>query len=561
MDLFEDDAPGAPAGSNAPPLTVSEISGAVKRVIEGEFGRVRVRGEVGRVSRPGSGHLYFDLKDDNACMAAVCWKMQAARLAHRPEEGMEIIVTGRLTTFANQSKYQLIVEQVEPAGLGALMAMLEQRRKVLAAEGLFDAAAKRPIPYLPDVIAVVTSPTGAVIRDILHRLRDRFPSRVLIWPVAVQGTACAPQVADAITRVNAIRPGGPVPRPDLIIVARGGGSVEDLWGFNDEAVVRAVAAGTIPLISAVGHETDTTLIDFASDLRAPTPTAAAEMAVPVLADLSARLAETQARLLRGTRARLDRPTQRLGDLGRALGRPQALTAPARQRLDLTGPRLEPVLRAFARDRRRSIEALHLPLFALRGFMADRRAAVERTGRALEQERLRDQQRRRSALPVVRAGAVRMLQAQAARRLEDMQPRLDSAGKRATTKVAERLSALTTRLDRAQAQIRREQTEGQTRAQEAARRLAALAPRLTAERRGQLEALDRLRQTLGHTETLRRGFAIVRGPEGLVTSAAVAGKAASLELEFHDGRVRVHPEGSTPAPRRGAKKPPAQGSLF
>lgn len=561
MDLFEDDAPGAEARSNAPPLTVSEISGAVKRVIEGEFGRVRVRGEVGRVSRPGSGHLYFDLKDDNACMAAVCWKMQAARLAHRPEEGMEIIVTGRLTTFANQSKYQLIVEQVEPAGLGALMAMLEQRRKALAAEGLFDASAKRPIPYLPGVIAVVTSPTGAVIRDILHRLRDRFPSRVLIWPVAVQGTACAPQVADAITRLNAIRPGGPVPRPDLIIVARGGGSVEDLWGFNDEAVVRAVAAGTIPLISAVGHETDTTLIDHAADLRAPTPTAAAEMAVPVLADLSARLSELQARLLRGTRARLDRSTQRLGDLGRGLGRPQALTDPARQRLDLTAPRLEPVLRAFTRDRRRSIEALHLPLFALRGFMADRRAGVERAGRALEQEHLRDQQRRRSALPVVRAGAVRMLQAQAARRLEDMQPRLDSAGKRATTKVAERLSALTTRLDRAQAKIRREQTEGRLRAQEAARRLAALAPRLTADRRGQLEALDRLRQTLGHTETLRRGFAIVRGPDGLVTSAAAAGRIAALELEFHDGRVKVHPEGNVPSPRRGARKPPEQGSLF
>lgn len=561
MDLFEDDAPGAEAGSNAPPLTVSEISGAVKRVIEGEFGRVRVRGEVGRVSRPGSGHLYFDLKDDNACMAAVCWKGQAARLAHRPEEGMEIIVTGRLTTFANASKYQLIVEQVEPAGLGALMAMLEQRRKALAAEGLFDASAKRPLPYLPDVIAVVTSPSGAVIRDILHRLRDRFPTRVLIWPVAVQGTACAPQVAEAITRLNAIRPGGPVPRPDLIIVARGGGSVEDLWGFNDEAVVRAVAAGTIPLISAVGHETDTTLIDHAADLRAPTPTAAAEMAVPVLADLSARLSETQARLLRGARARLDRSTQRIGDLGRALGRPQALTDPARQRLDLTGPRLEPVLRAFTRDRRRSIEALHLPLFALRGFMADRRAAVERAGRALEQERIRDQQRRRGALPVVRPGAVRMLQAQARRQLDSTVPRLDPALTQRMAATERRLSDFASRLERAGAQMRRQLAEGRGHLSEAAQRLAVLGPRLTAERRGQLETLDRLRQTLGHTETLRRGFAIVRGPEGLVTQASVAGKAAALELEFHDGRVTVHPEGTAPAPRRSAKKPPEQGSLF
>ncbi|MBB1498237.1 exodeoxyribonuclease VII large subunit [Paracoccus sp. MC1862] len=561
MELFEDDAPAA-AGNNAPALSVSEISGAVKRVIEGEFGRVRVRGEVGRVSRPGSGHLYFDLKDDNASIAAVCWKGQAGRLAHRPEEGMEIIVTGRLTTFANQSRYQLIVEQVEPAGLGALMAMLESRRKALAAEGLFDASAKRPIPYLPGVIAVVTSPSGAVIRDILHRLRDRFPSRVLIWPVAVQGTACAPQVADAITRLNAIQPGGPVPRPDLIIVARGGGSVEDLWGFNDEAVVRAVAAGTIPLISAVGHETDTTLIDHAADLRAPTPTAAAEMAVPVLADLAARLTETQARLLRCTRARLDRSTQRLGDLGRALGRPQALTDPARQRLDLTAPRLEPVLRAFTRDRRRSIEALHLPLFALRGFMADRRAAVERAGRGLDQAQARDQQRRRAALPVVRPGAVRMAQVSAARRLAGAAPRLDPVIRRATSLAAQRLQAAALRLDTAQARLQRRQTEGRARMDEAGRRLDALGPVLTAERREELETLDRLRQTLGHAETLRRGFAIVRGPEGLVTSASVAGKAAALEIEFHDGRVAVHPEGAAPTSRRAPKKkPPAQGSLF
>ena len=474
---------------------------------------------------------------------------------------MEIIVTGRLTTFANQSKYQLIVEQVEPAGLGALMAMLEQRRKALAAEGLFDASAKLPIPYLPGVIAVVTSPTGAVIRDILHRLRDRFPSRVLIWPVAVQGTACAPQVADAITRLNAIQPGGPVPRPDLLIVARGGGSVEDLWGFNDEAVVRAVAAGTIPLISAVGHETDTTLIDHAADLRAPTPTAAAEMAVPVLADLAARLTETQARLLRCTRARLDRSTLRLDDLGRALGRPQALTDPARQRLDLTGPRLEPVLRAFVRDRRRGIEALHLPLFALRGFMAARRAAVERAGRALEQGRIRGHERRRGALPVLRPAAVRMVQLSAGRRLEATAPRLGPALSQRTAAAQRRFSDLAARLERAGAQMRRQQAEGQERIAEAARRLAVLGPRLTAERRAGLEALDRLRQTLGHTETLRRGFAIVRGPEGLVTQAGAAGRAASLEIEFHDGRVTVHPEGAPPASRRSAKKPPAQGSLF
>ncbi|SHL74080.1 Exodeoxyribonuclease VII large subunit [Paracoccus solventivorans] len=541
MDLFEDDTPGG-GGGNAPALSVSELSGAVKRVIEGEFGRVRVRGEVGRVSRPASGHLYFDLKDDNACIAAICWRAQAGRLTHRPEEGMEIIATGRLTTYPGQSKYQLIVEQIEPAGVGALMAMLEQRRRALAAEGLFDPARKRVIPFLPGVIAVVTSPSGAVIRDILHRLRDRFPSRVLIWPVAVQGSACAPQVADAITRLNAIAPGGPVPRPDLIIVARGGGSVEDLWGFNDEAVIRAVAAGTIPLISAVGHETDTTLIDHAADLRAPTPTAAAEMAVPVLADLAARLTETQARLLRSVRARIELPAQRLGDMGRALGRPQALTEPARQRLDLTGPRLESALRGFVRDCRHRADSLHLPLSALRQFIASRREALTRAGMALAQAPARDLQRRRTALPVLRPGAVRVAQIAAQRQLASASARLDAV----------------------QTRTRRSQLDASARLAEAGRRLDALAPRLTAERRAALDSLDRLRQTLGHAETLRRGFAIVRGPEGqLITSAATAASAAALELEFHDGRVPARPAAEPPParPARAKRPKPDQGSLF
>ncbi|MEY4697551.1 MAG: hypothetical protein RIT14_1979, partial [Pseudomonadota bacterium] len=296
MDLFEDPAP-APQG-NQPEYTVSELSGAVKRVIEGEFGLVRVRGEVGRVSRPASGHLYFDLKDDRSVIAAISWKGQLARMQIRPEEGMEVVATGRMTTFPGQSKYQLIVEDVSPAGAGALMALLEKRRAALAAEGLFDAARKKPIPFLPDVIGVVTSPSGAVIRDILHRLRDRFPRHVLIWPVAVQGEKCAPEVAAAIRGFNAIAPGGPIPRPDLIIVARGGGSLEDLYGFNEEIVVRAAADSRIPLISAVGHETDTTLIDHAADRRAPTPTAAAEMAVPVRIDLLAQCDDFGARLAR-----------------------------------------------------------------------------------------------------------------------------------------------------------------------------------------------------------------------------------------------------------------------
>ncbi|WP_134726156.1 exodeoxyribonuclease VII large subunit [Paracoccus luteus] len=546
MDLFEDSGTPAAetAAGNAPALTVSEISGAVKRVIEGEFGRVRVRGEVGRVSRPGSGHLYFDLKDDNACIAAVCWKTQAGRLTHRPEEGMEIVVTGRLTTFPGQSKYQLLVEQVEPAGLGALMAMLEKRRRMLAAEGLFDPARKRPIPYLPGVIAVVTSPSGAVIRDILHRLRDRFPSRVLIWPVAVQGTACAPQVADAVRRLNALAPGGRVPRPDLIIVARGGGSVEDLWGFNDEAVIRAVAGGTIPLISAVGHETDTTLIDHAADLRAPTPTAAAEMAVPVLAELAGRLADTQGRLIRGVRGRLDRPGQRLADLGRGLGRPQALTGAARQRLDLTGPRLDPALRGFLRDRRRGVEGLGLPRASLRGFMAARREWFDRASLALTQARGRDRDRRRAMLPALNARWLARATGDARRALDAAGRGLDPAARRGAARQAERLDGLGARLNGARARTLADARRGTVQRRAAldglTRRLDAQGPRLTADRAEALSALDRLRQTLGHTETLRRGFAIVRGPDGLVTSVAAAAAVPRLQVQFHDGDLAVRP---------------------
>ena len=311
MDLI-DDSP-APSG-NQPEYTVSELSGAVKRVIEGEFGLVRVRGEVGRVSRPASGHLYFDLKDDRSVIAAISWKGQVAKMQVRPEEGMEVVATGRMTTFPGQSKYQLIVEDVAPAGAGALMAMLEKRKAALGAEGLFDQARKKPIPYLPKVIGVVTSPSGAVIRDILHRLRDRFPRHVLIWPVAVQGQDCPGQVAAAIKGFNALPEGGPIPRPDVLIVARGGGSLEDLWGFNEEIVVRAAAGSDIPLISAVGHETDTTLIDHAADLRAPTPTAAAELAVPVRLDLLAALEALGARLVRGIGQGVVLRRQRLRDL-------------------------------------------------------------------------------------------------------------------------------------------------------------------------------------------------------------------------------------------------------
>ena len=368
MDLI--DEPG-PAG-NLPEFTVSELSGAIKRVIEGEFGLVRVRAEVGRVSRPASGHLYFDLKDDRSVLAAIVWKGQAARLAQRPEEGMEVIATGRLTTFPGQSKYQMIVEDVAPAGVGALMAMLEKRKAKLAAEGLFDAGRKKALPYLPEVIGVVTSPSGAVIRDILHRLRDRFPRRVLVWPVAVQGAACAPEVARAIAGFNALAPGGAIPRPDVIIVARGGGSIEDLWGFNEEIVVRAAAASRIPLISAVGHETDTTLIDFAADRRAPTPTAAAEMAVPVRMDLVAGVGDLGARLSRALSGAVAQRRQRVTDLGRALPRPERLTQGAAQRLDQVAGRLDAALAGVAARKR-----LRLADVALRPALLRRKLAEER----------------------------------------------------------------------------------------------------------------------------------------------------------------------------------------
>ena len=275
---------------NIPELTVTELSTALRRTVEEAFGQVRVRGEITGYRGPhSSGHCYFALKDDNAKIEAVIWKSTFVRLRMRPEEGLEVIVTGRLTTYPGQSKYQIVVEALEPAGLGALMALLEERKKRLAAEGLFDAARKQRLPFLPEAIGVITSPTGAVIRDILHRLGDRFPRRVIVWPVRVQGDGAADEIAAAIRGFNALPPDGPIRRPGLLIVARGGGSLEDLWSFNEEIVVRAVAAGRIPLVSAVGHETDVTLIDFAADVRAPTPTAAAEMAVPVRADLAVRV--------------------------------------------------------------------------------------------------------------------------------------------------------------------------------------------------------------------------------------------------------------------------------
>lgn len=342
-------APGpgdADAPGNAHEFSVSEISFALKRTVEENFGHVRVRGEItGFRGVHSSGHSYFALKDEGARLEAVIWKGVYGKLRFKPAEGLEVIATGKLTTYPGSSKYQIVIEQLEPAGIGALMALLEERKKKLAAEGLFAAERKKPIPFLPEVIGVVTSPTGAVIRDILHRLADRFPRHVLVWPVRVQGETAAGEVAAAIAGFNAMKPGGRIPRPDLIIVARGGGSIEDLWAFNEEIVARAAAASGIPLIAAVGHETDTTLIDYVADRRAPTPTAAAEMAVPVRADCLAGVLDLERRMLRAETRALETRRNELRALIRALPRLQDLIALPRQRFDSVSDKLA---RALAR---------------------------------------------------------------------------------------------------------------------------------------------------------------------------------------------------------------------
>ena len=342
----------ATTGGNLPVQSVSEISQALKTAVEERFSWVRVRGEISGFKRAASGHLYMAMKDADALLDAVCWRGTANRLSIKPEDGMEIVATGRLTTYPGRSKYQIVIESMELAGEGALLKLLEDRRRKLAAEGLFDAECKRTPPYLPMVIGVVTSPSGAVIRDILHRLADRFPCHVLIWPVLVQGDAAAAQVAAAIEGFNALPAGGPVPRPDVLIVARGGGSLEDLWAFNEEIVVRAAADSTIPLISAVGHETDTTLIDFAADLRAPTPTAAAELAVPVRSELIAQVMEDGARLAGAANRAIADRCQRLDGLARGLPNPRRVLEDANQRLDDWSERLANGLRGGL-DRRRA----------------------------------------------------------------------------------------------------------------------------------------------------------------------------------------------------------------
>jgi len=397
--------PPESAANNAHEFSVSEISFALKRTVEETFGHVRVRGEITGYRGPhSSGHCYFGLKDDKARIDAVVWRGAFQKLRFKPEEGMEVIATGKLTTYPGSSKYQIVIEHLEPAGVGALMALLEERRKKLMAEGLFATERKRPLPFLPEVIGVVTSPTGAVIRDILHRLQDRFPRRVIVWPVRVQGETSAAEVAAAIEGFNAMERGGALPRPDVLIVARGGGSIEDLWSFNEEIVVRAAAASEIPLISAVGHETDTTLIDFAADRRAPTPTAAAEMAVPVRSDLIADVSDKGTRLMRGQMRLVEDCRTRLAGLSRGLPKLADLVALPRQRFDNAADKLG---RALIRATEVKGAAFH----RIEGRLSDRpirqKIATER-----------------KALPQL----LERLSRAEARHLGDLARRLDGAGK-------------------------------------------------------------------------------------------------------------------------------------
>jgi exodeoxyribonuclease VII large subunit len=513
LDDTSDDA--APRKTNAPEMSVSDLAASLKRTVEDRFPHVRVRGEISNYRGPhSSGHVYFSLKDQSARLDAVIWKGAFARLKTKPEEGLEVIATGKVTTFPGKSSYQLVIETLEPAGVGALMALLDERRKRLAAEGLFDAERKKAPPFLPQVIGVVTSPTGAVIRDILHRLSDRFPRHVLVWPVRVQGETCAAEVAAAIRGFNALGPGDKIPRPDVLIVARGGGSLEDLWGFNEEIVARAAAESDIPLIAAIGHETDTTLIDFAADLRAPTPTGAAEKCVPVRVELIERVATLARRLVGGERRLLDREAARLLALARVLPAPDLLLAAPRQRLDRAAERLDSSLRAGADARR---------------------LRLARAGQGLA----------RHSPQAELARASERVKGLAARLRQGLVSRLALA-RQAQLAARQRVAGGVGRLDRAFA-------------------------RQIENRRAHLQQLDQLRRSLGYRQVLARGFALVRDEQGaLLRSAAAAPAGGKIDIEFADGRIgaAVDGEGPRPAPvkpqtkARGKTKPATdQGTLF
>jgi exodeoxyribonuclease VII large subunit len=528
---------------NSPEFTVSELSSALKRTVEDAYGHVRVRGEISGFRGPhSSGHCYFALKDESAKIEAVIWKGVHGRMRFKPQEGLEVIATGKLTTYPGSSKYQIVIEAIEPAGIGALMALMEERKRKLGAEGLFDEARKQLLPWLPEVIGVVTSPTGAVIRDILHRLEDRFPRRVLVWPVKVQGEGSAEQIAAAIRGFNALPEGGRIPRPDLLIVARGGGSLEDLWSFNEEIVVRAAAESMIPLISAVGHETDITLIDFAADKRAPTPTAAAEMAVPVRAELFVEVSTLARRtMLCWQRAQEGRRNE-LRAAVRALPAAGELLAIPRQRLDHAAASLPRGLKAntHAHFRRFAASSAKLTLGVLHAQIghATQRLTINSERLTHGARSLVRRRRDRFAGIEIRLKASKLSNAQAQRQTIARQ-------RERTQRLAERARrALTTAMQRLQARVAHS---------------------------------NQLLAALSYRSVLSRGFALVRDDAGHAIHAAGAiGPGARLDLEFADGRVGATADADRPvvtrpaqpvasepkpaAPKRVAK-PAGQGSLF
>jgi exodeoxyribonuclease VII large subunit len=507
--------PGKFGAGNATEFTVSEISGAVKRLVEDSFGNVRVRGEISGYRGPhSSGHAYFGLKDANAKIDAVIWKGAMAKLRFRPEEGMEVIATGKLTTFPGSSKYQIVIDSIEPAGAGALMALLEERKRKLAAEGLFDADRKQLLPYMPRHIGVITSPTGAVIRDILHRVMDRFPCHVTVWPVRVQGETTGTEVSNAVRGFNAMAGDA---RPDVLIVARGGGSLEDLWSFNDEAIVRAVAESDIPVISAVGHETDWTLIDYAADVRAPTPTGAAEMAVPVKADLEAAVAGLSARLASAARRNLDRKKQLLASLVRALPNADSVLASPRRRFDEASEKLWRALEVSTLKKRQRLSALRLTDAGVMSRIKDRR------NRAAQLET-----RLKNALP---------------RLVVSQRANLERAAKRLTPVSIERrigerndkVDTLVRRIDRAMVQRMERQ-------------------------RIRLDQTFKLLNSLSYTSVLSRGYAVIKDRNDAVLSGAAGARSAgALKIQFADGVVDAQ-TGATAAKRKESGSIP-QGDLF
>lgn len=524
--LASDGAMSAESPTNAAEFTVSEISGALKRLVEDSFGNVRVRGEISGYRGPhSSGHAYFSLKDDKSRLEAVVWRGSMSKLKFLPEEGMEVIATGRLTTFPGSSKYQIVIEQLEPAGAGALMALLEERKRRLAAEGLFADAAKQLLPFMPKVIGVITSPTGAVIRDIIHRITDRFPVHVLVWPVRVQGETCGPEVAAAVNGFNALDPSLGIPVPDLIIVARGGGSLEDLWGFNDEIVVRAVAASDIPVISAVGHETDWTLIDYAADVRAPTPTGAAEMAVPVKAELEAVISSLAARLSGGQSRLLERKRQAVAASARGLPSPDMLLALPRRRFDEAVTRLERGLKSgvdvkHARFANGAAARLH-PELLDRMLQRQRQSLSvlgDRAGRSMDGLLLRRRQRFERQAGQVSPAALSTKLKFGGQTLANLQRRADQA-----------LDSRRHRLD------------------------------------DRLKSVWRLAEGISHKRILERGFALVKDADGhMVRSRGAVMSGDRLSISFADGNISVTADGDAvprpPRPRRPSGGA-AQDDLF